>query len=81
MVQGTVDMAAYARYCHMVAGLVGEGLTRAFISRKLESEDIAGQVCLLPSCIAAFWSGNSIPDMDVASGRDGMAFLQEAKRV
>ncbi|KAL1528042.1 hypothetical protein AB1Y20_009410 [Prymnesium parvum] len=41
--QGTVDMAAYARYCHMVAGLVGEGLTRAFISRKLESEDIAGQ--------------------------------------
>ena len=41
--QGTVDMAAYAEYCHMVAGLVGEGLTRSFLERKLESPEIAGQ--------------------------------------
>jgi farnesyl-diphosphate farnesyltransferase len=41
--QGTVDMASYARYCHMVAGLVGEGLTRAFLARGLEEEAIAGQ--------------------------------------
>jgi len=41
--QGTVDLASYARYCHMVAGLVGEGLTRSFIENRLESDKIAGQ--------------------------------------
>lgn len=44
-------MAAYARYCHLVAGLVGEGLTRAFLARGLENEQIAGQGSLIwPFC-------------------------------
>ncbi|CAJ1409101.1 unnamed protein product, partial [Effrenium voratum] len=43
LAQGTVDQAAYNRYCHMVAGLVGEGLTRIFVSSGLESADLAGQ--------------------------------------
>jgi len=43
LAQGTVDQAAYDRYCHMVAGLVGEGLTRIFVSSGLESADLAGQ--------------------------------------
>lgn len=41
--QGTIDKAAYDRYCHMVAGLVGEGLTRIFIARSAESSSLAGQ--------------------------------------
>lgn len=41
--QGTIDGAAYDRYCHMVAGLVGEGLSRLFVVRGLESDDLLGQ--------------------------------------
>jgi len=41
--QGTIDQAAYDRYCHMVAGLVGEGLTRIFVARGMEKESICGQ--------------------------------------
>lgn len=41
--QGTVDKAAYDRYCHMVAGLVGEGLTRIFVSRGAENKSLEGQ--------------------------------------
>lgn len=41
--QGTVDQAAYDRYCHMVAGLVGEGLSRIFVARGEEGEELLGQ--------------------------------------
>uniref|UniRef100_A0A7S2M2J8 isopentenyl-diphosphate Delta-isomerase n=1 Tax=Zooxanthella nutricula TaxID=1333877 RepID=A0A7S2M2J8_9DINO len=41
--QGCVDQAAYDRYCHMVAGLVGEGLSRIFVARGAESDAICGQ--------------------------------------
>jgi len=41
--QGTADQAAYDRYCHMVAGLVGEGLSRIFVARDAEKPDIMGQ--------------------------------------
>mmetsp|Transcript_148422 Transcript_148422/g.261967 ORF Transcript_148422/g.261967 Transcript_148422/m.261967 type:complete len:526 (-) Transcript_148422:6-1583(-) len=34
---GTEDIADYNRYCHIVAGLVGEGLTRQFYASGLES--------------------------------------------
>ena len=43
MGQGTVSLDAYGRYCHMVAGLVGEGLSRAFVARGMESRAICGQ--------------------------------------
>eukprot|EP00933_Yihiella_yeosuensis_P037828 TRINITY_DN31822_c0_g1_i1.p1 TRINITY_DN31822_c0_g1~~TRINITY_DN31822_c0_g1_i1.p1 ORF type:complete len:853 (+),score=209.45 TRINITY_DN31822_c0_g1_i1:157-2559(+) len=49
--QGTVDVPAYDRYCHMVAGLVGEGLTRLFVSSGAEKGDLAGQgACVWPFC-------------------------------
>jgi len=49
--QGTIDQAAYDRYCHMVAGLVGEGLTRIFVARGMEKESICGQgECVWPFC-------------------------------
>ena len=41
--QGTTDVPSYEVYCHSVAGLVGEGLTRCFIARGLETEELAAQ--------------------------------------
>jgi farnesyl-diphosphate farnesyltransferase len=38
--QGTVDVDAYNLYCHYVAGLVGEGLSRLFYCRGYESEQV-----------------------------------------
>ena len=42
-----------SRYCHKVAGLVGEGLSRAFVVRGLESAQICGQGAIIwPFCPA-----------------------------
>ena len=42
-----------SRYCHKVAGLVGEGLSRAFVVRGLESAQICGQGAIVwPFCPA-----------------------------
>jgi len=41
--QGTKTAAEYDRYCHFVAGLVGEGLTRIFVARGMEGPALAGQ--------------------------------------
>jgi len=37
--QGTDDVADYNRYCHIVAGQVGEGLSRQFAASGLESQE------------------------------------------
>jgi farnesyl-diphosphate farnesyltransferase len=51
MGQGTKSIAEYNLYCHMVAGLVGEGLSRLFVGRGLESETILEQGQLVwPFC-------------------------------
>ena len=53
MGQGTTTLEAYARYCHLVAGLVGEGLSRAFVGRGFESDAICGQGAIVwPFCEA-----------------------------
>lgn len=44
--QGTVDVAQYNRYCHFVAGLVGEGLSRLFAASGLEKASFAGELHL-----------------------------------
>lgn len=44
--QGTADVAQYNRYCHFVAGLVGEGLSRLFASSELERSALAGELHL-----------------------------------
>lgn len=38
--QGTTSTAEYNRYCHFVAGLVGEGLTRLFAATGVEGPEI-----------------------------------------
>lgn len=43
LAQGTTDVASYNKYCHKVAGLVGEGLTRIFVASGAEKQDLSGQ--------------------------------------
>jgi len=44
--QGTADVAQYNRYCHFVAGLVGEGLSRLFAASGLERPALAKELHL-----------------------------------
>eukprot|EP00566_Odontella_aurita_P007039 CAMPEP_0113552696 /NCGR_PEP_ID=MMETSP0015_2-20120614/15207_1 /TAXON_ID=2838 /ORGANISM="Odontella" /LENGTH=728 /DNA_ID=CAMNT_0000453695 /DNA_START=107 /DNA_END=2289 /DNA_ORIENTATION=- /assembly_acc=CAM_ASM_000160 len=44
--QGTADVPQYNRYCHFVAGLVGEGLSRLFAASGLESPSLAKELHL-----------------------------------
>ena len=44
--QGTENIKEYNRYCHFVAGLVGEGLSRLFAVSGLESESMADELFL-----------------------------------
>lgn len=44
--QGTVDITEYNRYCHFVAGLVGEGLSRLFAGCRLENDSLAAELHL-----------------------------------
>ena len=44
--QGTLDISEYNRYCHFVAGLVGEGLSRLFAQSGLEKESLGKEVYL-----------------------------------
>ncbi len=38
--QGTVSTAEYNKYCHYVAGLVGDGLTRLFAATGVEGQEL-----------------------------------------
>jgi farnesyl-diphosphate farnesyltransferase len=44
--QGTTDIDQYNRYCHFVAGLVGEGLSRLFAASGLEKPSFASELFL-----------------------------------
>ena len=44
--QGTTDIEQYNRYCHFVAGLVGEGLSRLFAASGLEKESFGKEIRL-----------------------------------
>lgn len=46
MGQGTKDISEYNRYCHFVAGLVGEGLSRLFAASGLEHVSMASELKL-----------------------------------
>jgi farnesyl-diphosphate farnesyltransferase len=44
--QGTIDVPEYNRYCHFVAGLVGEGLSRLFAASSFERDSLANELHL-----------------------------------
>eukprot|EP00633_Aureoumbra_lagunensis_P001692 CAMPEP_0197302274 /NCGR_PEP_ID=MMETSP0890-20130614/50941_1 /TAXON_ID=44058 ORGANISM="Aureoumbra lagunensis, Strain CCMP1510" /NCGR_SAMPLE_ID=MMETSP0890 /ASSEMBLY_ACC=CAM_ASM_000533 /LENGTH=662 /DNA_ID=CAMNT_0042781821 /DNA_START=173 /DNA_END=2163 /DNA_ORIENTATION=- len=43
LAQGTTDIMAYNAYCHAVAGLVGEGLTRLFVANGYENTELEAE--------------------------------------
>ena len=44
--QGTLDLTEYDRYCHFVAGLVGQGLSRLFALSGLEAGSLSQELFL-----------------------------------
>ena len=46
LLEGTEDLAEYNLYCHFVAGLVGEGLTRLFVSSGAEDAALAADLAV-----------------------------------
>lgn len=38
--QGTTSTVDYDKYCHYVAGLVGDGLTRLFVATGIEGQEL-----------------------------------------
>lgn len=51
--QGTVSTTEYNRYCHFVAGLVGDGLTRLFSATGVEGPEVLDTLDLSNRCVAA----------------------------
>lgn len=50
--QGTVSTAEYDKYCHYVAGLVGDGLTRLFAATGVEGPEILDAPHLSNRCVS-----------------------------
>ena len=58
--QGTVEMEDYNLYCHYVAGLVGEGLSRLFACTGYELENVAGVSKTLANTMGLFLQKTNI---------------------
>jgi len=69
--EGTQTTVEYDRYCHFVAGLVGEGLSRLFSATKLESSVVAQRLDLADSMGKFLQKVNIIRDYleDYVDGR------------
>lgn len=65
------DIEEFDLYCHYVAGLVGEGLSRLFVTTGKEREFIADQLVLSNSMGSLLQKTNILRDMaeDVSEGR------------
>lgn len=52
--QGTTDLKDYNLYCHYVAGLVGEGLSRLFTVSGYESSEVQSTAKTLGNTMGLF---------------------------
>ena len=69
--EGTEDKADYDRYCHLVAGTVGEGLTRLFVAVGYEDPALVGEYNLWNDMGLFLQNTNIIRDYleDLVDGR------------
>lgn len=69
--EGTMTVEEYNRYCHFVAGLVGQGLSRLFSESGLESPQVAEELSLSDSMGKFLQKVNIIRDYleDYTEGR------------
>ena len=72
--QGTVTVADYDKYCHYVAGLVGEGLSRLFTCTGYESPRVAGVCDTLANTMGLFLQKTNIIRDYLEDYIDGRAF-------
>jgi len=75
--QGTIDIKEYNRYCHFVAGLVGEGLSRLFAVSGLEEKSLAQEEHLSNSMGLFLQKTNIIRDY-LEDYVDGRAFWPQS---
>ena len=54
LLEGTHDMADYNMYCHYVAGLVGEGLSKLFTGSGFESDKVQSVAKTLGNTMGLF---------------------------
>lgn len=72
--QGTVTVADYNKYCHFVAGLVGEGLSRLFTSTGYESPKVAAVCATTANTMGLFLQKTNIIRDYLEDYVDGRAF-------
>ena len=72
--QGTVTLKDYYLYCHYVAGLVGEGLSRLFTSSGYESEAVGNVAKSLANTMGLFLQKTNIIRDYLEDYVDGRAF-------
>lgn len=74
LLEGTSDMKEYNLYCHYVAGLVGEGLSRLFTQSGFESECVRANAKTLGNTMGLFLQKTNITRDYLEDLRDGRAF-------
>lgn len=72
--QGTVTVQDYNMYCHYVAGLVGEGLSRLFTASGYESHEVAAVSTTLANTMGLFLQKTNIIRDYLEDFVDGRAF-------
>jgi farnesyl-diphosphate farnesyltransferase len=72
--QGTVTVADYDKYCHYVAGLVGEGLSRLFTCSGYETEAVGSVSKTLANTMGLFLQKTNIIRDYLEDYVDGRAF-------
>jgi farnesyl-diphosphate farnesyltransferase len=72
--QGTVKIEDYNLYCHYVAGLVGEGLSRLFTCTGYESREVANVSTTLANTMGLFLQKTNIIRDYLEDFVDGRAF-------
>mmetsp|Transcript_31223 Transcript_31223/g.52206 ORF Transcript_31223/g.52206 Transcript_31223/m.52206 type:complete len:773 (-) Transcript_31223:287-2605(-) len=76
--QGTVDVEAYNLYCHYVAGLVGEGLSRLFVCTGYEEESVAAVARTLANTTGMFLQKTNIIRDYLEDYVDGRTFWPQS---
>lgn len=76
--QGCIDVEAYNLYCHYVAGLVGEGLSRLFTSSGYESDHVAGVSRTLANTMGLFLQKTNIVRDYLEDYVDGRTFWPQS---
>lgn len=77
MKQGTVTVTDYNLYCHYVAGLVGEGLSRLFTSCGYETQEVAAVAKTLANTMGLFLQKTNIIRDYLEDYVDGRSFLPQ----